>query len=57
MKTLVEAGSELKLRGETQATYSRDIQNLTIAENNHDVAFLTDASTIINCLMKILTWK
>ena len=42
VKTLVEAGSEPNSTLiETQATYSRDIQNLTIAENNHDLALLT----------------
>ena len=41
VKTLVEAGSEPNSTLiETQATYSRDIQNLTIAENNHDLALL-----------------
>ncbi len=42
VKTLVEAGSEpMSTLIETQATYSRDIQNLTIAENNHDLALLS----------------
>ena len=47
MKTLVEAGSEPNSTLiETQATYSRDIQNLTIAENNHDLALLTLAQLL-----------
>tara|TARA_B100001287_G_scaffold72216_1_gene59783 strand:+ start:3207 stop:4517 length:1311 start_codon:yes stop_codon:yes gene_type:complete len=42
VKTLVDSGSEPKSTLiETQATYSRDIQNLTIAENNHDLSLLT----------------
>ena len=47
VKTLVEAGSEPNSTLiETQATYSRDIQNLTIAENNHDLALLTLAQLL-----------
>ena len=47
VKTLVEAGSEPNSTlTETQATYSRDIQNLTIAENNHDLALLTLAQLL-----------
>ena len=47
IKTLVEAGSEPKSTLiETKATYSRDIQNLTIAENNHDLALLTLAQLL-----------
>ena len=35
---LVEAGTEpLSTLIESKATYSRDIQNLTLAENNHDL--------------------
>ena len=42
VKMLVDAGSEPESTLiETQATYSRDIQNLTIAENNHDLSLLT----------------
>tara|TARA_B100000963_G_C22621223_1_gene670076 strand:+ start:63 stop:1373 length:1311 start_codon:yes stop_codon:yes gene_type:complete len=42
VKTLVDSGSEPESTLiETQATYSRDIQNLTIAENNHDLSLLT----------------
>ena len=44
---MVEAGSEPNSTLiETQATYSRDIQNLTIAENNHDLALLTLAQLL-----------
>ena len=47
VKTLVEAGSEPNSTLiETKATYSRDIQNLTIAENNHDLALLTLAQLL-----------
>ncbi len=47
VKILVEAGSEPNSTLiETQATYSRDIQNLTIAENNHDLALLTLAQLL-----------
>ena len=47
VKTMVEAGSEPNSTLiETQATYSRDIQNLTIAENNHDLALLTLAQLL-----------
>ena len=47
VKTLVEAGSEPNSTLiEIQATYSRDIQNLTIAENNHDLALLTLAQLL-----------
>ena len=47
VKTLVEAGSEPNSTLiETQATYSRDIQSLTIAENNHDLALLTLAQLL-----------
>ena len=47
VNTLVEAGSEPNSTLiETQATYSRDIQNLTIAENNHDLALLTLAQLL-----------
>ena len=39
---MVESGSEpMSTLIETQATYSRDIQSLTIAENNQDLALLT----------------
>ena len=42
VKMLVDAGSEPESTLiETQATYSRDIQNLTIAKNNHDLSLLT----------------
>ena len=41
VQTLVEAGSEpMSTLIETQATYSRDIQNLTIAENSHVLSLL-----------------
>ena len=47
VKTLVEAGSEpASTLIESQATYSRDIQSLTIAENNHDLALLTLAQLL-----------
>ena len=47
VRTLVEAGSEPNSTLiETQATYSRDIQNLTVAENNHDLALLTLAQLL-----------
>ena len=47
IKTLVDAGSEpMSTLIETQATYARDIQNLTIAENNHDLALLTLAQLL-----------
>ena len=47
IKTLVEAGSEpASTLIESQATYSRDIQSLTIAENNHDLALLTLAQLL-----------
>ena len=42
VQTLVEAGSEpMSTLIETQATYSRDIQNLTIAENSHVLSLLS----------------
>ena len=42
VQTLVEAGSEpMSTLIETQATYSRDIQNLTIAENSHILSLLS----------------
>ena len=47
VRTLVEAGSEPNSTLiETQATYSRDIQSLTVAENNHDLALLTLAQLL-----------
>ena len=47
VRILVEAGSEPNSTLiETQATYSRDIQNLTVAENNHDLALLTLAQLL-----------
>ena len=47
VRTLVDAGSEPNSTLiETQATYSRDIQNLTVAENNHDLALLTLAQLL-----------
>ena len=43
VQTLVEAGSEpMSTLIETQATYSRDIQNLTIAENSRIILFIYD---------------
>ena len=42
VKVMVDAGSEpASTLIEMQATYSRDIQSLTIAENNHDLALLS----------------
>ena len=42
VQELVEAGSEpMSTLIETQATYSRDIQNLTIAENSHVLSLLS----------------
>ena len=42
VQTLVEAGSEpMSTLIEAQATYSRDIQNLTIAENSHVLSLLS----------------
>ena len=42
VKVMVDAGSEpMSTLIEMQATYSRDIQSLTIAENNHDLALLS----------------
>ena len=42
VQTLVEAGSEpMSTLIETQATYSRDIQTLTIAENSHVLSLLS----------------
>ena len=42
VQTLVEAGSEpMSTLIETQATYSRDIQNLTIAGNSHVLSLLS----------------
>ena len=47
VKTLVDLGSEpSSTLLESQATYSRDIQNLTIAENNHDLALLSLAQLL-----------
>ena len=47
VKTLVDLGSEpSSTLIESQATYSRDIQNLTIAENNHDLALLSLAQLL-----------
>ena len=47
VRTLVDAGSEPNSTLiETQATYSRDIQSLTVAENNHDLALLTLAQLL-----------
>ena len=41
VKSLVDEGSEpMSTLIETQATYSRDIQNLTIAQNSHELALL-----------------
>jgi len=47
VKILVDSGSEpMSTLIETQATYARDIQNLTIAENNHELALLTLAQLL-----------
>ncbi|MAP99712.1 MAG: transporter [Flavobacteriaceae bacterium] len=44
---LVEAGTEpLSTLIESKATYSRDIQNLTLAENNHDLSLLNLAQLL-----------
>ena len=52
VQTLVEAGSEpMSTLIETQATYSRDIQNLTIAENSHVLSLLSLSQLLQDFLM------